>query len=151
MIKYIFKSMRPFAILIAVLLTGCGETATTVSGTVTYNGEPVESGSISFRPVDGAGQSFATRIVDGAYTATDRVSPGMKLVVITGNKKTDPPSSSEEAYRRAEESKNAGRPWIDGMEPTDYIAEDAEGNSQEVEIKPGDQTIDFSLTGTPRQ
>jgi hypothetical protein len=139
-------ALGPLALL---LIAGCGNHAPTVSGTVTYNGTPVENGTISFRPAGGTGQSFATAITDGKYTAGDRVTAGPKIVVITGNKITAAPTSSEEAYKRAEEARKAGKPWIDGMEPTDYIAEDAEGNSKEVEITPGAQTLDFAITGAP--
>ena len=131
-------------------IVGCGEKIATVTGTVTYNGELVEKGSISFRPIDGTGQSFGARIIDGKYTAADRVTPGTKLVVVFGTKKINHYMSSEESYKKAEEARKAGKQWVDGMEPADYIAEDAEGNSKEVEILPGDQTIDFSITGVPR-
>jgi hypothetical protein len=136
--------------ILLLLLVGCGEKATTVNGSVTYNGEPVQKGTISFRPVDGTGQSFGARIKDGKYTAADKATPGQKLVVIFGTKEIDHYMSSEEAYRKAEEAKKAGKQWADGMEPADYIAEDAEGNGKQVEIMPGDQTIDFSITGVPR-
>ncbi len=36
-------------------------------------------------------------------------------------------------------------------EPAVYIAEDAEGNNKQVEILPGDQTVDFSIPGAPRK
>lgn len=148
----VFNKIKITAIcpLILVLLVGCGEKATTVSGSVTYNGEPVKKGTISFRPTDGTGQSFGARIKDGKYEAADKVTPGTKMVVVFGTKEIDHYMSSEEAYKKAEEAKQAGKQWADGMEPADYIAEDAEGNSKQVEIMPGDQTIDFSITGVPR-
>jgi hypothetical protein len=142
--------------LVAVLVTtflgaiGCGPTATTVSGTVTYNGEPVEQGAITFRPADGQGQSFGAQIVDGAYT-TAAGSPGSRTAVVMGVKKIDFGMSSDEAMRKADEAQAAGKPWGGHLsEPADYIAEDAEGNSQTVEITPGHQTLNIEVKGPPK-
>lgn len=53
--------------------------------------------------------------------------------------------------RMAEEAKKAGKSWGGHMsEPADYIPEDAQGNSSVVEIEPGEQTLDFAITGPPR-
>ena len=146
--KMCLKSFVALALLVCIV--GCGTKTTSVTGSVTYNGEPVEKGTISFRPMDGTGQTFGARITDGKYTAVERATSGTKTVVITGTKKINHYMSSEESYKKAEEARKAGKQWVDGMEPADYIAEDAEGNSKQVEILPGDQTIDFSITGAPR-
>jgi hypothetical protein len=51
-----------------ILLTvGCGQKSVTVSGTITWDGKPAESGTISFGPVSGAGASFGGEIKDGKY------------------------------------------------------------------------------------
>jgi hypothetical protein len=76
-------------LIFAVCVTGCGEVASgpktaTVSGTVTLDGEPLESGSISFAPVDGIGPSAGEKITDGTYTAN--VPLGEKRVLITSPK-----------------------------------------------------------------
>jgi hypothetical protein len=138
------------AIVVLICLVGCGEKSTTVTGTVSYNGEPVNKGSISFRPTDGSGQSFAARIVNGQYSA-DRGTPGTKTVVVTGVKDVDFFASSEESYKKAEEARKAGSLQADVAEVADYIAENAEGNSKQVEILSGDQTVDFSITGASRE
>jgi len=146
-------SKRWVLILFAALqwpLAGCGEPATTISGAVTYNGEPVEEGAISFRPAEGAGQSFGAPIVNGQYS-TEKASPGSKKVVVIGVKKIDFGMSSEEATRKANEAQAAGKAWGGHLsEPADYIPEDADGNGQIVEVKPGDQTLDFAIKGPPR-
>ena len=123
-----------------LLVSGCGQSVPSISGTVTYNDEPIETGYISFQPEDGRGQSFAARIENGKYNATERVTPGMKRVLVTGFRESAPITR--------EESQQSAEKGISG--PTDYIAEDAEVNSKQVEIMPGDQTIDFSITGVPR-
>lgn len=49
-----------------------------VSGTVTFNGEPLEQGFVSFAPVDPQGQSATGKIADGKFTMQTTVSaPGV--------------------------------------------------------------------------
>lgn len=148
------KPLRMVAIALVMTIIvgsiGCQQSDTTVEGTVTYNGEPVKKGYISFRPTEGSGQSFAAPITDGRYRIAQG-TPGKRTVVITGVKEINFYASSAESYKKAAEDRAAGRFQADVAEAADYIAENAEGNSQEVEIKPGNQIIDFSLTGTPRQ
>jgi hypothetical protein len=72
---------------------GCGPRTSTVSGTVTFNGEAVANGSISFFPTDGKGTPAGGLIKDGRYTVTGMM-PGEKTVqlsspVIAGTRKDD--------------------------------------------------------------
>jgi hypothetical protein len=55
-------------ILILPLLAGCGGSGATVSGTATYDKQPIEKGAIAFRPVDGKGQGAGGDIVNGQFT-----------------------------------------------------------------------------------
>ena len=64
-------SIHRIALIGALLLMAGCETKTTVSGTVTYNGEPVQKGYMSFAPSGGKGQSFAAPIVDGQYSVAE--------------------------------------------------------------------------------
>ena len=76
------------------LLAGCGDgpegpKPVPASGTVTYKGKPVESGSIQFVP--GAGRAAAGPIVDGKFTLStyadgDGAIPGPHQVGITSTK-----------------------------------------------------------------
>jgi hypothetical protein len=134
-----------FALTFAV---GCGEKATTVTGQVTYNGAVVENGTISFRPADGMGQTFAARIENGAYTIPN-AAPGKRTVEIHGLRKVQFALSSEESAKLAEQATKAGKA-LHLSTPADYIPMDAEGNGQEVDIAAGDQTINFDLKGPPR-
>lgn len=139
------------AAMALISLAGCGPANTAVTGAVSYNGEPVEEGAISFRPEGGTGQSFGGRITDGRYSI-EEASPGAKKVVVIGVKKIDFGMSSEEASKKASEAQAAGKAWGGHLsEPADYIPEDAEGNSQTVEVKPGEQTLDFAIKGPPRE
>jgi hypothetical protein len=134
-----FRRLPLFVPLLALLcFAGCGADDTTVAGKVTYNGEPVEEGAITFRPADGKGQSFGAPIVNGEYFA-EKGSPGKRTAVIVGVKKINFGMSSDEATRKADEAQAEGKAWGGHLsDPADYIAEDAEGNSQTVEIKAGD-------------
>ncbi len=84
-------------------LTSCGESKTaTVKGTVTFDGKPIESGSINFFPVDGAKGGTAGGIIkNGKYSCPDvpignmRVQIGGVLKVIGKKKAYDTPESKE--------------------------------------------------------
>lgn len=68
------------AVLVGLGLAGCGESSGRpplgrVSGTVTYNGKPVTSGSVNFTPVSGRGGDSGQPAIgqiesDGSYTLT---------------------------------------------------------------------------------
>lgn len=87
-------TFRWFAAGLAVVtMAGCGPKTSTVSGTVTFNGEAVADGSISFFPTDGKGSPAGGLIKDGRYTVTG-MAPGEKTVqlsspVIAGTRKDD--------------------------------------------------------------
>lgn len=143
-----FVALALFCALASI--TGC-EQKTTISGTVTYNGEPIESGAISFKPTGPTGRSYAGRIENGKYSVGD-AQPGTWKAVIIGTKKIDFSLSSEEAARKASEVQ-ASRSDMAGQvsELADYVPEDAEGNGKEVEVVSGAQTLDFAVKGPPRR
>lgn len=81
------------AIAAMVAAAGCGPTTSTVSGTVTFNAEPVAKGAISLFPADGKGSAAGGLITDGRYTITG-VAPGEKIVqlsapIVAGTRKDD--------------------------------------------------------------
>ena len=71
-------------------IAGCGPSMLTVEGTVTWDGTPVETGTISFLPADGKGPSFGGELKDGGYRiqAEKPAALGAKNVSITGIRKT---------------------------------------------------------------
>lgn len=73
-----------------VACIGCGEQLATVEGTVTFDGEPVESGSITFEPADGDGPTDGGKIENGQYKLAGEagVEPGEKVVRIVASRKT---------------------------------------------------------------
>jgi len=81
--------------LVVVLMGTCvgcdsGGGLVAVEGNVTFDGQPVEEGSIAFEPADGAGPSAGGTIQQGKYAlAGDAgVLPGKKTVRITAVRKT---------------------------------------------------------------
>ena len=56
-------------VLIAAFIAGCdsGPPHADISGTITFEGKPVEIGAITFFPLDGKSQPAGSEIKDGAY------------------------------------------------------------------------------------
>ena len=80
------RRARPLVILsLCLLLCGCGANdQVEITGEVTFDGEPVERGQISFVAVDSDLPTGGAVIEDGRYTA--QVSPGGKRVEIRGSR-----------------------------------------------------------------
>jgi hypothetical protein len=57
---------------------------------VTYDGQPVENGSISIEPTDNNGPSTGGKIIDGKYELAGEAAPypGKKVVRIFASRKT---------------------------------------------------------------
>ena len=130
----------------AVLLAGCGtggETAS-VSGNVTYEGQAVASGEITFSPADGKGPIASGPITAGKYNVGE-LTPGPKVVLITSVAETPRITSTEELQKAAEKGVRAAAPAAQLVPP------DAEGNGQTIEVKPGSQQLDFTLKAPPRR
>jgi hypothetical protein len=125
-----------------LVLPGCGG-ATTVSGTVTYEGEPIQEGWVTFLPADGAGSEAGAKITDGQYHV-EAIAPGEKTVQIVGVKEVPFVASSEEMEQQSRENPRlaGGR---DLVYPADTVPPDAEGNNQRVTVKDGTQTLNFQL------
>lgn len=85
-------SRRALAIVLVSLATGigCAKPLATVEGNVTFDGTPVETGSITLLSVDGSGPSAGGPIENGKYkvAGTTGVTPGEKTVRIIGIRKT---------------------------------------------------------------
>jgi len=76
-------------VMLGLVITGCGPsgpTMRTISGTVTYDGQPVSNGQIIFRATDAGGVGDAGPIKDGKYEA--KVRGGPKTVEITAQRET---------------------------------------------------------------
>lgn len=80
-----------FVVLISVVTcfvftAGCGGSATvgTVSGTVTFDGQPLADGTIAFNSVDGSSPTAGGKITNGSYSV--EVSKGPQKVIINSAK-----------------------------------------------------------------
>jgi hypothetical protein len=63
------------ALPVVTIVLGCGDSSGLarrypVSGTVNYNGKPLEGGTISFAPADGKGRAAGGAITEGHYSLT---------------------------------------------------------------------------------
>jgi hypothetical protein len=124
-----------------VALSGCGQgDGARVAGSVTYNGEPIENGAITFQAV-GGDDSFSASIVNGQYSASAAPSGQYKASI-------QATTAAESATSREAFQQQAG---ATAQQPANYIPVDAQGNGQSVVIKEGEQTLDFALTGPPRK
>jgi hypothetical protein len=108
-----------------------------VSGQVLVDGQPMEEGTISFRPADGKGPSLGGTIEQGQYAVTLKApnAAGEKLVSITGIQRTG---------RRIP----AGPPEPPGtMVDEILILEFGQKGELTCQLTPGTNRQDFDLTG----
>lgn len=110
-----------------------------VSGTVTFDGSPLESGKVILEPVVAGGRPFAGSIHDGAFQL--RATPGKKIVRITATRLEDPKKLSAE-MRRTMEVGGAGSVPVQFI-PTQYNRD----SELTVEINPaGGNQLTWELT-----
>jgi hypothetical protein len=113
-------------------LVGCeaGGGAVPVSGTVTFQGEPVKQGEIIFTPADGATPSVAEKIVDGKYALS--VPKGRSQVKITGYRDTGKVDTSNPGQET---------PIIEMYIPEEYNSK----STLEVTVEKADSDLNFPL------
>ncbi|MBN1853529.1 MAG: hypothetical protein JW829_12430 [Pirellulales bacterium] len=140
-----FSKTLNFATLVCILAcqAGCSN-PTTIRGTVTYDGKPVEKGAITFTPVDGKGPSIGAKIIDGTYSV-EEASPGSFQANVIGVKKVNFARDPAELQKLSGDAIAAGKDSGGLVDPADVIPPDAQGNNQTVDIQQGDQTIDFHI------
>jgi len=123
------------ALLLAASLAGCGgvvDDSVPISGSVTLDGAPLPSGTITFLPSDGVGPSAGAQIAEGKYET--RAVPGPKQVTIVAQR--------EKAGGTAAPNPHAGPPTEQYL-PAKY--------NTRTELKAdvpaeGSETVDFALT-----
>jgi hypothetical protein len=129
--------------LVLGLLAGCGDGSATVSGTVTYDGQPVKEGYVTFSPADGKGPSAGGPIANGRYTA-EKVPPGPKIVLVEAADKPVPSVQSQgDVEKLTKELK--GKLGPDGIIRADTIPPTADGNSRKVDVKAGSQELNLDI------
>jgi hypothetical protein len=126
------------AVILLVISIGCSPGVCTVSGTVTYRGQPLQQGEITFTPADGIGPIAGAPITAGRYAVND-VKPGKKIVQISELPQLDFPKSTEELAKAAQQGARPAPP------PPDLMPASAKGNGVTIDIQAGKQTRDFQL------
>lgn len=122
-------------LLAASLAAGCGGPKVgEVSGTVSYDGKPVEQGAIAFVPADGNGPTAGGAIADGKYTVRN-VPVGTAKVSINADKGGE----KKIVYD------NPARPTVEAA--TGELLPDKYNKATELryDVRPGAQTKDFDL------
>jgi hypothetical protein len=141
MMRYVLQCVG-LLVLAALLVpaVGCAKKGSTVTGDVTYRGERVEAGYITFLPESGEGRAASGPIKGGKYKVED-VPPGKKMVQIVSG---DPSKGSRSS---PDDPGKVTPPGADGGSKLreDLIPPDAVGNNQIVEIAGKVERHDFSL------
>jgi hypothetical protein len=124
-----------------LFLTGCGSKGSTVTGKVTYQGQPVTGGSITLIPVASEGSTTAGKPAaaniqsDGTFkmsagTDAGAASPGQNRVLYSA-----PVTELPEGVELKPGQTPPPSPF-DGLRPV----------NETVEIKPGNNTLEIELT-----
>jgi hypothetical protein len=123
------------AIFTAILPAGCdkGPPVGTITGEVTFDGQPVKDGHVLLSPVDGVGQPGGATIRDGKFRA-EKVPVNKMKVELHGNKVV----GKRKAYDTPES------PWEDDIAellPAKYNSK----SDLTLEVKKGDQDVKYDL------
>jgi hypothetical protein len=126
-------TLTAWGIALMACLVGCGhgDGLLVISGTVSYDGKPLEKGLINFIPADGKGPTAAAAIADGKYSV--KIAPGKKQVRIEGYKVL-----GEHAFSRTNPRKVVDQKQI---LPPRYNTK----SELTRDIARGDRTCDFTL------
>src|SRR5713101_4025335 len=100
------KPVRIIFATVVLTLAGCGDgRKAMVTGKVTYEGQAVESGFITFFPEDKQGTSAEGEIINGEYTIPN-LTPGKKRVFISITEQVEPTTTN---VTKSREEANAER------------------------------------------
>jgi len=90
-----------FALIVLTLTTGCGPSTATLTGTVTFDGKPLQEGDIIVSAAEGKVDSATGKISDGQYKVI--TTPGRKNVKISAqivvNKIKDSPNDPNSTFQ----------------------------------------------------
>jgi len=134
------------AVAAVVAVAGCGGASgpvATVSGNVTYNGQPVREGTITFTPKSGKGVVSGGSIVDGKYSVRG-VPQGLTVVFVSaGGSEKVGPISSEESHAASQKYK--GKQLPGGAVQLSAIPANATGNNAELNASGAEVKMDLDL------
>lgn len=118
---------RLLSVMACISLAGCGSGTVPVSGTATYDGQPLGYGTITLSTASEAGNDPRTVVLDirnGQFESagTDGLMPGSyKATVLVY--KGEPPSVAAPAVEGVESSGGGGEPEIEGQWEGDTTVE----------------------------
>jgi hypothetical protein len=120
------------------IASGCfSGSAGTVSGTVTYNGKPLEKGLITFSPTGNKGGTAGGDVIGGKFRVEQIVpAPYQVSVAAVPELKIVMPGDPETKRKLSDAEIQA---MIDPLPP------DTTGREQAIEVKNGPQLLDFKL------
>ena len=130
---------------LAFLIVGCGTSeVSSIHGSITYNGQPLQYGAITLSSTDGSTANFGGVVSDGLYKV-DNIVPGeFKVTIIAGVKHDGARvASSDDGRMLAEKGEQNNAPI--------QIPSNASGNNQLVLIKLGEHAFDFTLKSPESQ
>ena len=130
-------------LLISVCFLGCGKGAggrVGIDGSVSYAGEPIKKGSISFRAADQALPEISGAIVDGKYQIPAQLGPKLDeyTVRVLGFRITKDPKAYVPSYLK--DDPNAGTK-AEQIVPKKYN----DASQLKVKFTSGKSTYDFNL------
>ncbi|MEW4455511.1 carboxypeptidase regulatory-like domain-containing protein [Bremerella sp. JC817] len=116
---------------------GCGASSEHghVTGVVKINGSPVEGADITFSPAEGGRSALATTQADGSYELN--YTPGVKGAKVGVNKVR----ITTYIAPRLDDNRRVTDPGKPERFPPEY----ASGREITVEVKPGENPIDFDI------
>ncbi len=120
----------PLASVLLLTLAGCGGDGPRqyqVTGSVTFDGQPIEQGEIRFMPTEAGGTPYAGAIANGKFEC--KVTEGQKRVEISATREAPTPAPD-------------GLPNYVSYIPEEYNTQ----STLTAEVKPGgDNTFTFDL------
>jgi hypothetical protein len=152
----ILRLLATLPVLALVSTIGCGGGSggvkkVTVTGSVTYDGKPVENGLVTFTLAEAGlkgGSNAQGPVVNGKFSVPG-VSPGNNSVTVTGGgpaPQDQGPMTYDNRAKMPDMSKGAGAA-MEAMKQrsTATIPPDAPGNSIKVDVKEGMQPLDMKI------
>ena len=137
-----FRPILLVSLLAIGCVTGCAPTTGTVSGTVEFEGAPVDFGLVTISPLDPVGGTAGGEINKGEFKVAN-VTPGkynVQVEVLLREPKIINPGDPETKRKLSEAEMHAlSHPLPAGIQ----------GTSLQVEVKAGEQTLTFELKSPP--
>ena len=116
-------SLSVLMIILGVTLAGCGGDLVSVKGVVTVDGQPLETGNVSFHPVDGGPVGHGAIQTNGSFrirTGTENgLAPGKyRATVVATSEAPEPTPQNPEPLPRLLVPARYGKPETSGLEYT---------------------------------